>query len=215
MAWYLKSQGYTANGSHPCRDWFYNRLTVNPNLGLDDYLFTDNYYYQFIQEGGGRGLRRRVLPPIWRRGSPSTLPPTRPPLFSFNVTYQGHGPYDTDRVWGGGDYCTGDYQQTTLNALNNYFLHIENTSDWVEQFADYLDTLDEPVVLLLYGDPQALDGQQWLHVRRAGHQLGHHHRGGVSKLLLHLVPHLGQPGRQGPAGGGLPGPRAGPVPPAS
>ncbi len=46
-----QSQGYTANGSHPCRDWFYNRLTVNPNLGLDDYLFTDNYYYQFIQEG--------------------------------------------------------------------------------------------------------------------------------------------------------------------
>ncbi len=24
------------------------------------------------------------------------------PLFSFNVTYQGHGPYDTDEVWGSG-----------------------------------------------------------------------------------------------------------------
>lgn len=36
VAWYLKSQGYTANGSHPCRDWFYDRKHVNPNLGLDE-----------------------------------------------------------------------------------------------------------------------------------------------------------------------------------
>ena len=78
VAWYLKSQGYTANGSHPCRDWFYNRLTVNPNLGLDDYLFTDNYYEQFIAEGEDVAYDD-VFFTIWRRGSPSTLPPTRPP----------------------------------------------------------------------------------------------------------------------------------------
>ena len=78
VAWYLKSQGYTANGSHPCRDWFYNRLTVNPNLGLDDYLFTDNYYEQFIAEGEDVATTT-CSSPIWRRGSPSTLPPTRPP----------------------------------------------------------------------------------------------------------------------------------------
>ena len=151
VAWYLKSQGYTANGSHPCRDWFYNRLTVNPNLGLDDYLFTDNYYYQFIQEGEDVAYDDVFFPDLEARLT-EYFATNEAPLFSFNVTYQGHGPYDTDRVWGSGDYCTGDYQQTTLNALNNYFLHIENTSDWVEQFADYLDTLDEPVVLLLYGD---------------------------------------------------------------
>ena len=151
VAWYLKSQGYTANGSHPCRDWFYNRLTVNPNLGLDDYLFTDNYYYQFIQEGEDVAYDDVFFPDLEARLT-EYFATNEAPLFSFNVTYQGHGPYDTDRVWGSGDYCTGDYQQTTHNALNNYFLHIENTSDWVEQFADYLDTLDEPVILLLYGD---------------------------------------------------------------
>ena len=123
MAWYLKSQGYTANGSHPCRDWFYNRLTVNPNLGLDDYLFTDNYYYQFIQEGEDVAYDDVFFPDLEARLT-EYFATNEAPLFSFNVTYQGHGPYDTDRVWGSGDYCTGDYQQTTLNALNNYFLHI-------------------------------------------------------------------------------------------
>ena len=50
IAWYLREQGYTANGSHPCRQWFYNRAKVNPNLGFEEYLFMDNYYEAISQE---------------------------------------------------------------------------------------------------------------------------------------------------------------------
>lgn len=74
------------------------------------------------------------------------------PLFSFNVTYQGHGPYNMERTYWGDSYCTGDYSQSTLNALNNYFYLVQDSSAYMKSFTQYLDSLDEPVVLLLYGD---------------------------------------------------------------
>ena len=48
---YLKTQGYQTAAVHCFWARYWSRDTAYPNLGLDDYLFTDNYYYQFIQEG--------------------------------------------------------------------------------------------------------------------------------------------------------------------
>lgn len=151
VAWYLKSQGYTVNGSHPCRDWFYDRKNVNPNLGLDNYLFTDNYYYQFVGEGEDVAYDDVFFPDLENRLA-EYFSTRSAPLFSFNVTYQGHGPYNTEKTYWGSSYCTGDYPAEVSNALNNYFHLIQDTSSYVMEFLDFLESLDEPVVLLLYGD---------------------------------------------------------------
>lgn len=150
-AWYLKSQGYTANGAHPCRDWFYDRKNVNPNLGLDDYLFTDNYYYQFVEKDADVAYDDVFFPDLQNRLT-EYFQTNDAPLFSFNVTYQGHGPYNTEKTYWGSEYCTGNYEPKTLNALNNYFHLVQDTSHYVKEFMSYLDSLDEPVVLVLYGD---------------------------------------------------------------
>lgn len=151
VAWYLKSQGYTANGAHPCRDWFYDRKNVNPNLGLDDYLFTDNYYYQFVAEGEDVAYDNVFFPDLMTRLT-EYFETNDAPLFSFNVTYQGHGPYNTEKTYWGDSYCTGNYTQESLNALNNYFYLVQDSGAYLKEFTQYLDTLEEPVVLLLYGD---------------------------------------------------------------
>lgn len=151
VAWYLKSQGYTANGAHPCRDWFYDRKNVNPNLGLDDYLFTDNYYYQFVAEGEDVAYDNVFFPDLMTRLT-EYFETNDAPLFSFNVTYQGHGPYNTEKTYWGDSYCTGNYTQESLNALNNYFYLVQDSGAYLKEFTQYLNTLEEPVVLLLYGD---------------------------------------------------------------
>ncbi len=151
VAWYLKSQGYTANGAHPCREWFYDRKTVNPNLGLDDYLFTDNYYYQFIAPGEDVAYDDVFFPDLEERLT-EYFQTSNKPLFSFNVTYQGHGPYEDEVAYWGTDFCTGDYEEGTRNILNNYFYVVQNSAGHMREFTEFLDTLDEPVVLLLYGD---------------------------------------------------------------
>lgn len=151
FAWYLKSQGYTTTGAHPSRDWFYNRKIANPNLGLDDYLFTDNYYYQFVPPGEDVAYDDVFFPDLEARLT-EYFETSDDPLFSFNVTYQGHGPYRTDLTYWGSDYCTGDYEPSTLNALNNYFHLVQDSFAYAKSFTEYLDARPEPVVLLLYGD---------------------------------------------------------------
>ena len=151
VAWYLKGQGYTANGSHPCRDWFYDRKHVNPNLGLDDYLYTDNYYYQFIEKGEDVAYDTIFFPDLQARLD-DYFATDDTPLFSFNVTYQGHGPYETAFRYWEGDFCTGPYSTECLNALNNYFWIVHDTGVYLEAFVDHLETLEEPVVLFLYAD---------------------------------------------------------------
>lgn len=151
VAWYLKSQGYTANGGHPCNDWFYDRLHVNPNLGLDDYLFTENYYYQFIAEGEKVAYDDVFFPDLEKRIG-EHFATSSDPLFSFNVTYQGHGPYNLEYTYWGSSYCTGDYPEHISNALNHYLYLMQDTSDRLLHLTEYLNTLDQPVVLFLYGD---------------------------------------------------------------
>ena len=151
VAWYMKDQGYTVNGSHPCRDWFYDRKHVNPNLGLEDYLFTDNYYYQFIEPGEDVAYDDVFFPDLARRLD-DYFAENDAPLFSFNVTYQGHGPYNMEQYYWGDQFCTGDYARRLRCALNNYFYVIQNTGENLARFVEHLDGLEEPVVLFVYGD---------------------------------------------------------------
>lgn len=151
VAWYLKDQGYLTGGGHPSHAWFYDRATVNPNLGLDDYLFLENYYSQFVEKDADVAYDNVFFPDLEDRLN-ELLSTRERPVFSFNVTYQGHGPYATDRVYWGRSYCTGDYPSSTSNALNNYFYLIHDTSRYLTHLLDFLEAREEPVVLLLYGD---------------------------------------------------------------
>lgn len=151
VAWYLKKQGYVTGGGHPSRDWFYDRGNVNPNLGLDNYLFMDNYYEDFPLADKEVAYDNVFFPDLEERLR-EHFASSSSPLFSFNVTYQGHGPYDTDKTYWGDNYCTGDYDEATLNVLNNYFYLVQDTSRYLAHLLDFLESREEPVVLLLYGD---------------------------------------------------------------
>ena len=41
-------------------------------------------------------------------------------VFSFNVTYQGHGPYNTDRLDWGDPVWDGDVSEYSYYVINNY-----------------------------------------------------------------------------------------------
>lgn len=149
-AWYFNGQGYTVEGSHPCYDWFYNRLNINANLGFDRYYFVENYYGALT--GGGIAYDDVLFPQLISLYE-ENRDNTESPLFSFNVTYQGHGPYNDDVTWWGDDYLTGgDFTQAERNILNNYFGSIANTTQNLTAFFDYFRNEQEPVVIVLYGD---------------------------------------------------------------
>lgn len=149
-AWYFADQGYTVTGSHPSYDWFYNRVNINQNLGFEDYKFMSNYYSQFTDDNVA--MDRILMPEIVNLYKKHKEESDKP-YFSFNVTYQGHGPYGTEQNFYGTDYVkSGVYTKETENILNNYFGSIADTNENLETLVDYYRNIDDPVVLVLFGD---------------------------------------------------------------
>lgn len=152
FAWYLKSQGYQTTGSHPSHDWFYTRMNINPNLGLDNYWFFENHYGEFADRAGNIP-RDDVLFPEMLRQHQEALAADDSPYFSFSVTYQGHGPYHTEENDRGEYYVEkGFYTQASENILNNYFGSVNSTGKELAAFVDSYRDWERPVVIVVFGD---------------------------------------------------------------
>ena len=148
-AWYLTSQGYVAEGSHPSYDWFYNRRNVNSYLGISNYYFLENHYQTLSP--GAIATDDILLPEIYDLYAANRDGEGKP-YFSFNVTYQGHGPYDTQSVWRGQHYTDGRYSPETTNIVDNYLGSVADTAEQLAALMDAFREEERPVVLVAFGD---------------------------------------------------------------
>lgn len=145
--WYLRDQGFATNGSHPCYRSFYNRYNVNRYLGFEDYYYTEGYYDSYSDSISPDSI---MLPEVYKIFSESVE--NGAPVFSFHVTYQGHGPYSTDSLIWGDPLFEGDVSDYSYNVLNNYLGSVKDTIGHLLTLKAQLEAMDEPVVLVLYGD---------------------------------------------------------------
>lgn len=147
---YFSHQGYTVTGSHPSYEWFYNRVNINRNLGFQSYHFMENYYNQFTDD---EVAMDRILMPEIVNLHEQHKQESDTPYFSFNVTYQGHGPYGEDTNYYHTDYVVpGLYSEKTENVLNNYFGSIDDTNRNLKTMFDHYRESSDPVVIVLFGD---------------------------------------------------------------
>ena len=148
--WYLRDQGYTVEGSHPCYNWFYNRVNINEYLGFQRYLFDENYYYDF---SGMKNCTNNILIPEITNQYKQAVGRGED-YFSFSVTYQGHGPYEDNIQWFDHEYVKkkDGYTDGDYNILNNYFHNIDATNRAISDMVEELRYDDEPVIVILFGD---------------------------------------------------------------
>ena len=149
--WYLKSQGYQTSGDHPCYAWFYNRRNINTYLGFDSYRFVENYYTQFTN---GEVAYDAVFFPELTASVMEQLEDDAP-LFSFSVSYQGHGPYATEVCWWGAtNDFVGNFEMAQENRtiLANYFGSVMDTQRHLAEMVDTFRACNEPIVLVVFGD---------------------------------------------------------------
>ncbi len=149
--WYLKSQGYRTSGDHPCNDWFYNRVNINSYLGFDEYRFTENHYRAL--SGDDTAWDRIFFPEL----TASVLAQLEDdaPLFSFSVSYQGHGPYGDYECWWGEaeDYIANqNLDSASRYILSNYLGSVLDTQEHLSRMVDAFRNVDEPIVLVVFGD---------------------------------------------------------------
>jgi hypothetical protein len=144
----FKDQGYTVEGSHPSYDWFYNRININGYLGFDAYYYFENHYRALSPDQlAGDGI---LFDEIIRLYEVNRA--TGQPYFSFNVTYQNHGPYPSDHLAGEAVLEETGLSEADFNLINNYLLGIEDTIGRIEGLIDYFEAQREPVVVILFGD---------------------------------------------------------------
>ncbi|MBQ8836266.1 MAG: sulfatase-like hydrolase/transferase [Clostridia bacterium] len=146
--WYLQKNGYVTTGSHPCYAWFYNRENINKNLGFESYLFSENYY----KERTGSDITwDSALFPMMKELYDNR--DTSKPYFSFSITYQGHGPYDSAAANFETPFVESSHvSEEDKNILNNYLSAQKSTTEYLYNFATEMLATSEPLVLVFFGD---------------------------------------------------------------
>ena len=139
---FLRSQGFHTEGFHAGDMWFYDRRPINMNLGFDNFLFiddfpegnrTDSFFFPTVLD---MYLSRE-------RGVP---------YFSYNLTYQNHGPYPSWVTQEPYMINRGSLSDESFNILNNYLTGIYDTNRHIEEFINALRHDPDPVVVVLFGD---------------------------------------------------------------
>ncbi len=146
--WYLRENGYTVEGAHPCYAWFYNRENINKNLGFENYFFTENFFRErtnsdITWDGGFFPLLKELY--LNRDKSK--------PYFNFSITYQGHGPYSDSVANFDRTYIECDHvSEADKYILNNYLNAQKLTTDYLYTFVNEMLDSEEPLVLVFFGD---------------------------------------------------------------
>ena len=146
--WYLRQNGYTTTGSHPCYAWFYNRQNINRNLGFESYLFSENYYKEI--SGTDITYDAKFFPlmkELYLERDKSK------PYFSFSITYQNHGPYESGNAYFNTPYVESNGVSAADETLmNNYLNGIKDTTNRLYTFVNDMLATEEPLVLVFFGD---------------------------------------------------------------
>ena len=151
---YFGAQGYDTLYTHPGNNWFYNRRNINGYLGFDESVFTENGFGELVdvklaQTRSDAVLFDYLLATLDGRAADA------PPLFSFSVTFQNHGPYPGDLKKYEREVVstarTG-WSENACNVLNNYLDGIADTISELTRFTDELEKREVPIVLVLFGD---------------------------------------------------------------
>lgn len=148
----FKSLDYTTLAIHPGESWFYNRKNVYNYLGFDSAIFKSdlpknteqvNYY---ISDSVTSDLIIDNYQTHLENNSEKRY-------FNFTVTIQNHGPYmdyETERpaILKRPDNISDEL----YNVLNNYMLGLSDADKLLGDVSSYIETLEEPTVLIFFGD---------------------------------------------------------------
>lgn len=162
----FQQAGYYTSFLHVYYDSIYHREELFSSLGFDDMFFIediptldpecdpDTNYWPYLdsQRSGYDYYSDQYLSQLLidqyeaRQG--------RGPVFLYGVSMENHAPYTADK------YTSYDYPFTTeaalsqegTDALNAYVQGVSDTSESLKILTDYFSQVDEPTILVFYGD---------------------------------------------------------------
>lgn len=145
----IKSQeGYgEAVAIHPYNASGYNRNRVYPLFYFDDFLTIDDFAdAELVREYVSDLSDYKKIEELYEKKKEGNS------LCIFNVTMQNHNPYDYK-----GDDLEEEIEVTSFDATqqaDQYLSLMKLSDDALRQLITYFEDVDEPVIILLFGDHQ-------------------------------------------------------------
>ena len=142
--------GYKTMAFHPGFAWFYGRQDVYPKLG-----FQDNFFLENIDQPEMKGgyVSERQFSEIFRSRFLQALENSDEPIFSYGLDIQNHGPYFYDKYGKNLPYqCKVTLSEEAANNFGSYFLGIKDMDIMLGEVYDMIMSLDEPTIMVFYGD---------------------------------------------------------------
>lgn len=151
---YLKNiHGYYTMAFHPYLASNWNRTIVYKNFGFDDFISSEDMSdeeFSYINWGESDDADYNKVIQIVENNQ-------QQPLFLFNVTMQNHGGYLQD-LQAGYELVSVADKYAGYKDVVNYLTLIRESDHAYEKLITYLEGLDRPVLLCMFGDHQpALD----------------------------------------------------------
>ncbi len=145
----LKSEGYRAVAMHAYRSSGWNRVSVYNSFGFDEQMYQQDYTDKaYIRDYISDQSNYENLIRVYEEKEAGEK------LFIFNVTMQNHSAYSGD--WDGLEksvWLTGALENR-FSTVNQYLSLVYESDKAMEYLVDYFSNVDEPTVLLCFGDHQ-------------------------------------------------------------
>ncbi len=165
----FENAGYNRFFMHPGDSWFYNRSSVYSYFGVTDQVFSEAFDPEKDKKGNlisDAAFLREIKSDIERRRGV--------PQFMYTVTLQNHLTYN----YGKYGYepalppVKTELSDRAREYLSVYCEGVRDTADAVYELAQYLDGVDEPTLLVFFGDHLPNLGEDFLTYRELGCEIG-------------------------------------------
>lgn len=150
---YFKENGYKITAHHPYKAHFYGRDEVYPKIGLDNFKNYDNCFKKISE----KPLKDKEFFEYLMNDFKENIKEND--VFSFSVTYQNHGPYTKEVEGENFIKFKSSYDKGLFNYFNNYLRGISSTSSALEILTKNLNEIDQPTVLVIFGDHSPTMGE--------------------------------------------------------
>jgi phosphoglycerol transferase MdoB-like AlkP superfamily enzyme len=147
VAYDLKQAGYSAHAIHDHRGAFYERNIVLGNLGFD--TFTSLEYMNNVSKTPKNWSKDFVL----TQQIMDALESTEGSDYIYTISVQGHGDYPTEQVLESPAITVTAAATPELKWTWEYYINqLYEMDQFVGEFIEKMEALNEDVVVVLYGD---------------------------------------------------------------
>jgi phosphoglycerol transferase MdoB-like AlkP superfamily enzyme len=170
-----EESGYTTAFMHPGYSWFYNRQNVYKMLGVQYETFNEAFTSDDML--GGWITDEAFLRQLEQDFQELTQDSDQPLLY-YGVTIQNHLQYEYGKyVYEGTEYYDPvpldvEISDESMEPLAVYMRGVRDSSEMISELTDYLDTVDEPTIVVFFGDHRPNLGADYSVYRELGSDVG-------------------------------------------